>query len=246
MKASTLLLLLGLISCSVVDGHGYFMYADFWCNVRPAGLRHVEYLVDWYFNREFMMQYNSTVGKWTGLTPAGRISATIFNQNPSDILQRKEERQLICVDNVGHVLNATEDNMAAPSVRVAEASSSAHDTTLVCSAYDFYPRHIRLAWLRDGQEVTSGVSFSDVVTNGNWTYMVHSYLRLTPGGRDRVTCKVEHVSLKEPELCTWAEHEARDSDTGFLLGAVCALLLGAACLSSGWIMHRRRKYSNVL
>ncbi|XP_037304366.2 rano class II histocompatibility antigen, A beta chain-like isoform X1 [Pungitius pungitius] len=246
MKSSTFLLLLCLSSCSAAHGHGYFMYADFRCNIHPAGPQRVEYLIDWYFNKEFMMQYNSTLGKWTGLTPAGLISASVFNENPFDVLQRKEEKQLICVDNVGHALNATRDNIAAPSVRLVEASGSGGDTTLVCSAYDFYPRHIQVAWLRDGQEVTSGVTSSEVLTNGNWTYLVHSYLRVTPGGRDRVTCKVEHVSLKEPKLRTWAEHEARDSETGFLLGGACALLLGTACLSSGLMVHRRRRYSNVL
>uniref|UniRef100_A0AAQ4NMJ9 Ig-like domain-containing protein n=1 Tax=Gasterosteus aculeatus aculeatus TaxID=481459 RepID=A0AAQ4NMJ9_GASAC len=212
------------------DGHGYFMYADFWCNMQTARPQQVEYLVDWYFNKEFTMQYNSTVGKWTGFTAAGLVSAAVFNGNHFDVLQRKEERRLICVDNVGHALNATEDNMAAPSVRLAEASGSGHNTTLVCSAYDFYPRRIRLAWLRDGQEVTSGATFSEVTTNGNWTYAVHSSLSFTPGGRDRVSCKVEHAGLQEPWCLCFCV--VADWETGFLVGGVCALLLGAACLSS--------------
>uniref|UniRef100_A0AAQ4RMP4 Ig-like domain-containing protein n=1 Tax=Gasterosteus aculeatus aculeatus TaxID=481459 RepID=A0AAQ4RMP4_GASAC len=210
------------------DGHGYFMYADFWCNMQTARPQQVEYLVDWYFNKEFTMQYNSTVGKWTGFTAAGLVSAAVFNGNHFDVLQRKEERRLICVDNVGHALNATEDNMGEYSKSVTSAwlitqLGSGHNTTLVCSAYDFYPRRIRLAWLRDGQEVTSGATFSEVTTNGNWTYAVHSSLSFTPGGRDRVSCKVEHAGLQEPAL-HW--------ETGFLVGGVCALLLGAACLSS--------------
>uniref|UniRef100_A0AAQ4PZP4 Ig-like domain-containing protein n=1 Tax=Gasterosteus aculeatus aculeatus TaxID=481459 RepID=A0AAQ4PZP4_GASAC len=189
----------------------------------------VEYLVDWYFNKEFTMQYNSTVGKWTGFTAAGLVSAAVFNGNHFDVLQRKEERRLICVDNVGHALNATEDNMGEYSKSVTSAGSG-HNTTLVCSAYDFYPRRIRLAWLRDGQEVTSGATFSEVTTNGNWTYAVHSSLSFTPGGRDRVSCKVEHAGLQEPWCLCFCV--VADWETGFLVGGVCALLLGAACLSS--------------
>lgn len=97
------------------------MYADFWCNMQTARPQQVEYLVDWYFNKEFTMQYNSTVGKWTGFTAAGLVSAAVFNGNHFDVLQRKEERRLICVDNVGHALNATEDNMGEYSKSVTSA-----------------------------------------------------------------------------------------------------------------------------
>lgn len=87
------------------------MFADFWCAVHSRDPKTVEYLIDWYFNKEFTMQYNSTVGKWTGLTPAGLITASRFNEDSADILQRKVEKQLICVDNVDVVFNITVENM---------------------------------------------------------------------------------------------------------------------------------------
>lgn len=95
--------------CSA-DENGYFMHANFWCALYP-GEQKVEFLVDWYFNKEFTMQYNSTVGNWTGFTPAGLITASLFNKDKHDVLQRKLERQLICVNNVELVLNATEENI---------------------------------------------------------------------------------------------------------------------------------------
>ncbi|XP_035518333.1 rano class II histocompatibility antigen, A beta chain-like [Morone saxatilis] len=239
MKRFVCLLLLGLSSLSVADcaadGDGYFMYADFWCAIEQT---QVEYLVDWYFNKEFTMQYNSTVGNWTGFTPAGFITASLLNEDKQDAIQRKVERQLICVDNVGILINTTEENIAEPSVTLAETTSYGHDgTMLVCSAYDFYPRFIRVTWYQNGQEVTSGVTISEVMSNGDWTYQVHSYLEYTPGGQDRVSCMVEHASLREPKIYEWGSQ----SERSYLIGGVCALLLGAVFLSLGLIQYRKKR-----
>ena len=69
----------------------------------------MEYLIDRFFNEEFTMQYNSTVGNWTGFTPAGLILTLTFNKE--DLGGRMVERQLICVDHADWVLSATEENM---------------------------------------------------------------------------------------------------------------------------------------
>lgn len=99
-----------LSDCSA-GGNGYFMFADFWCAMPSRDGEQVEYVIDWYFNQEFTMQYNSTAGSWTGLTAAGRITASQFNGDKYDVQQRKAEKQLICADNVETIFSATEENM---------------------------------------------------------------------------------------------------------------------------------------
>ncbi|KAL3978519.1 myosin III [Sarotherodon galilaeus] len=215
-----------LSDCSV-DEDGYFMFADFCCVMHSRDPKTVEYLIDWYFNKEFTMQYNSTVGKWTGLTPAGLITASQFNEDKFDVDQRKAEKQLTCVNNVDAVFNGEGDH------------TSSHDTILVCCVYDFYPKHILVTWYLNGQEVTEGVTISEVMTNGDWTYQVHSYLEYTPSPKDGVTCTVEHVSLKEPKSSYW-DSSLRPSERSYLAGGVCALLFGALTLSLGLIYYRRK------
>lgn len=92
------------------------------------------------------------------------------------------------------------------SLQAVETTASSHNTLLVCSAYDFYPTNIRITWYQNGQEVTSGVTLSEVMTNGDWTYQVHSYLEYSSGRHDAVTCMVEHASLKEPKIYEWGEN----------------------------------------
>uniref|UniRef100_A0A3Q2X550 Rano class II histocompatibility antigen, A beta chain-like n=1 Tax=Haplochromis burtoni TaxID=8153 RepID=A0A3Q2X550_HAPBU len=235
-----------LSDCSV-DEDGYFMFADFCCVMHSRDPKTVEYLIDWYFNKEFTMQYNSTVGNWTGLTPAGLITASQFNEDKFDVEQRKAEKQLTCVNNVDAVFNAVQENIAvdllisaAPSMTLQEGDhTSSHDTILVCSVYDFYPEHILVTWYLNGQEVTEGVTISEVMTNGDCTYQVHSYLECTPILKDRVTCTVEHVSLKEPKSSYW-DSCLRPSERSYLAGGVCALIFGALTLSLGLIYYRRK------
>nr|XP_033482303.1 rano class II histocompatibility antigen, A beta chain-like [Epinephelus lanceolatus] len=244
VKCFTFLLFLYLFSRSVfdcaADGKGYFISLDYRCTWYTREPEQVEFLIDWYFNEEFTMRYNSTVGNWTGFTPAGLIFASMYKENIYEVQQKILERQLICVDNTDLLLNAVEENMAEPNITLTETTTSSHDTMLVCSAYDFYPKHIRVTWHHNGQEVTSGVTSTEVMTNGDWTYHVHSFLEFTPGRQDRVSCVVEHISLREPKISDW-DSSFNQSERSFVIGGVCALLLGAVILSSGLIHYRRRR-----
>ena len=108
-------------------------------------------------------------------------------------------------------------SLVEPSVwvRSVEEAGSKHPGMLVCSVYNFYPKQIRVAWLRDGKEMTSEVMSTDEMPNGNWLYQVHSFLEYTPRPGEKISCKVEHASLVEPQLYEWGKkvckwtHEAK-------------------------------------
>lgn len=97
--------------------------------------------------------------------------------------------------------------ISAPKIKLnsEKQPNGEHHSTLVCSAYDFYPKQIRLTWLRDGHKVTSAVSSSEVMSDGNWYYQIHSYLEYTQIPGEKITCMVEHLSLSEPLLEVWGK-----------------------------------------
>lgn len=77
---------------------------------------------------------------------------------------------------------------------------------LVCSAFNFYPKQIRMTWLRNQKQVTAGVSYSEVMPDGDWLYQTQSYLQYTPTHGEKITCVVEHMSLPEPALVVWGKY----------------------------------------
>ncbi|XP_029598981.1 DLA class II histocompatibility antigen, DR-1 beta chain-like, partial [Salmo trutta] len=91
------------------------------------------------------------------------------------------------------------------SLRSVELFSTRHPAMLVCSAYDFYPKPIRVTWLKNGQEVTADVTSTEELANGDWTYQIYSHLEYTPTTGERITCMVEHFSLTEPKLYKWGK-----------------------------------------
>ncbi|MGH0125998.1 UNVERIFIED_CONTAM: hypothetical protein FKN15_015133 [Acipenser sinensis] len=102
-----------------------------------------------------------------------------------------------------------------PAVRVRSVKpfSSQHQTMLVCNIIGFYPREIKVTWLRNGVKVTADVSSSELLPDGDWTYQIHSYLELTPQSRDSYTCRVEHSTLAEAIVGNCCGFKPRKEDT---------------------------------
>lgn len=80
---------------------------------------------------------------------------------------------------------------------------------LVCSVHYFFPKPIRVTWLRNGKEVTSDVTSTEKLSNGDWHYQIHSYLEFTPVPGEKITCMVEHAHLMKPKLCEWGRKSDR-------------------------------------
>lgn len=90
-------------------------------------------------------------------------------------------------------------------LRLVESPDSEHPGMLMCSAYNFYPKHIKLTWLRDGKEVTTDVTSTEELPNGNWLYQIHSHLEIIPKPGENISCMVEHASLMEPKFYDWGK-----------------------------------------
>ncbi len=100
----------------------------------------------------------------------------------------------------------------APVVKLSlvKQGDSRHPSLLMCSAYDFYPEKIKVSWLRDGVVVTSDVTSTEKMPNGDWYHQIHTELEYTPKAGEKISCMVEHAGFKKPMIYDWSKRE--DSD----------------------------------
>ncbi|XP_051245004.1 rano class II histocompatibility antigen, A beta chain-like [Dicentrarchus labrax] len=204
------------------------------CTSKGPGFTDIEYIIKNYFNDKLLIEYNSTRGNWTGFTAYSIEEVKNWNSDPYNALQRSFEKKVLCTDNL-HFAQQLDNVRAVPTVKLKLVK---HQPMLVCSAYNFYPKQIRMTWLRNGQEVTSAVSFSDALPDGEWYYQIHSYLEHTPTAGEIITCVVEHLTLSEPALHVWDPSLPAPERVKIVVG-LCGLILGFIIVSSGFIYYKK-------
>ncbi|XP_041957525.1 H-2 class II histocompatibility antigen, A-S beta chain-like [Alosa sapidissima] len=120
-----------------------------------------------------------------------------------------------------------------------------HPGMLVCSAYDFYPKMIRISWYRDGQKVTSDVWATEELADGDWFYQSHSHLEFTPKPGEKITCEVEHISFKEPREFVWDSSMPKSERNKVAIGAA-GLVLGLMVCAAGQLYYRKKSQGWII
>uniref|UniRef100_A0A3B3IED8 Ig-like domain-containing protein n=1 Tax=Oryzias latipes TaxID=8090 RepID=A0A3B3IED8_ORYLA len=188
------------------------------------------YLEQVYFNKRLMVQYNSTLGKYEGYTKKAKDLADGFSKSKPFLEQAVKNREK-CRTHMDLVFEL-QSHPVTPVVR----QGSSHQAMLACSAYNFYPKQIRLTWLRNGEKVINYVTSTEELPDGNWLYQIHSYLEYTPSPREEITCMVEHASPKEPKLYNW---EPMFGAVRNKIAVGTALLFGSFVFVAGLFFYKR-------
>uniref|UniRef100_A0A3B5LB50 Ig-like domain-containing protein n=1 Tax=Xiphophorus couchianus TaxID=32473 RepID=A0A3B5LB50_9TELE len=221
------------------------IYEDFYqvkacCSFNGPNFDKIEYILTASFNKQKMLEYNSTRGNWIGFTDYSIVASTFWNKDPLDRLERAMEIKLMCFDNRAFIQTISKRNLSTtPTMRIKSVKQpdGRHPAVLVCSAYNFYPKQIQITWLRNDQEVTEGVSNIDVIPDGELYYQFHSYLEYTPTSGERISCMVEHVTLSE--IIVWNNSLPEGEKTTIVVG-LCGLIIGLVIFISGFIYHKKK------
>ncbi|XP_023118358.2 H-2 class II histocompatibility antigen, E-S beta chain-like [Amphiprion ocellaris] len=231
-----------VVSVAFSRANAFFGYVVLQCLYTPT--EDVVYMEKLYINKLLMAQYNSTLGNYTGYTEKMKEIADEVNKIKKFKEQAKKNWNK-CKSNIPLVFDElTKPVEPTVKLRLVETADSRHPSMLVCSAYGFYPKLIRVSWLRDGKETTTDVTSTDELSNGNWLYQIHSYLEFTPKPGEKISCRVEHTSSMEPKLYDW-EPILEAERNKFAVGTA-GLLLGLLFLVAGLIFYKKNSAGRML
>ncbi|XP_028853089.1 rano class II histocompatibility antigen, A beta chain-like [Denticeps clupeoides] len=234
---TVLLLFSGLYT---TDAYYYLRHSQ--CLSSSADYGDMLYKDAFIFNKIRFIFFNSSGNMFGGYTSFGLRVAEDWNRDISGFLSREREGvENFCKTSAREFSTHVLDQTVEPEVRMRllKSSSGKHPAILVCSAYDFYPKLIKLTWLRDGEEVTSDVSSTEEMPDGDWYYQIHSYLEFTPNPGEKISCVVEHTSFKLPQEYIW-DFSHLESDRNKMAIGASALVLGVVVAGAGVLYYRKK------
>ncbi|KAG7331981.1 hypothetical protein KOW79_003815 [Hemibagrus wyckioides] len=200
------LLILFILQTEILNtADGHHMSHQATCSWSKDDLSDMEYILPYIFNKINYLEYNSTLGKFVGYTELGIKNADRFNKDPAELQAQKAAVENFCKNNAKGYYSAVLSKTVEPQVKVMQVKKSvgSHPALLMCSAYSFYPKLIKVTWLRNGQEVKGGQTSTEEMANGDWYYQVHSHLEYKPESGEEISCVVEHASFKKPMSYKW-------------------------------------------
>uniref|UniRef100_UPI0037E7EE15 H-2 class II histocompatibility antigen, I-E beta chain-like n=1 Tax=Semicossyphus pulcher TaxID=241346 RepID=UPI0037E7EE15 len=245
MTSAFLSVALLFISLCTADGYKQFQVDR--CVFNSTDPKGIEYIYSHYHNKLEYVRFSSSVGKYVGYTEYGVKQAAYFNNDTAVLSRRRAQKFRYCQHNIRLDNNQTVCAAAKPQARLHSETPPAggHPAMLVCSIYDFYPKLIRVTWHRDGKEVTSDVTSTDELADGDWYYQIHSHLEYTPRSGEKISCVVEHASLKEPLVTDWDPSMPESERNKIAIGA-SGLILGLILSLAGFIYYKSKARGRIL
>ncbi|KAM3614186.1 uncharacterized protein V6R79_011212 [Siganus canaliculatus] len=222
-----------------------FVYQGIYDCEYGSNITDMVFLVKNIINQKIHTLYDSRVGKYVGFGERGMTDAAHYNGQAWKMKERREAVDKVCRHSARLFRESTLDRNLPPTVSVSPDMSVDYgkQSTLMCSVMGFYPHEIRVRWLLDGVEVPDGVSATDVLPNGDWTFQLHSYLEFVPRRGQRVTCSVDHRSLRERLEVDW-DTDTLDAQKLKLAVGITVFFLGFTVAAVGAVYYWWKRRSD--
>ncbi|XP_051525870.1 H-2 class II histocompatibility antigen, E-S beta chain-like [Myxocyprinus asiaticus] len=249
MLKSNLLCFLLILMLSVFTGgeDAYFGGSLGRCIYSTRDYSDMVYISAYLFNKDKYTEFNSTVGKFVGYTDYGVRNAEYWNNNPDFMQQMRAEVDRFCRHNAQIFDSSVRDKTVKPTVKITSVKQphGGHQAMLMCSAFRFYPQRITVSWLKDGKPVTSDVTSTEELANGDWYYQIHSHLEYTPKSGEKISCMVDHASFNKPMIVDWDPSLPESERNKIVIGA-SGLVLGIVIAAAGLIYYKKKSKGRIL
>ncbi|XP_063051962.1 major histocompatibility complex class I-related gene protein-like [Engraulis encrasicolus] len=133
-----------------------------------------------------------------------------------------------------------------PKIRLLQKPGPGSSVRLTCLATGFYPRHINLTLLRNGQPVPDHqISGGELLPNGDETYQMRKSLEVSTEElqQHHYTCTAQHLSL-DNKLDFGLENEPEGPSMAMVPSALVSLLCVTG-VTAGFILWRKRNRCTV-
>uniref|UniRef100_A0A8D2Q836 Ig-like domain-containing protein n=1 Tax=Varanus komodoensis TaxID=61221 RepID=A0A8D2Q836_VARKO len=198
------------------------------------GQEQVHFFDRYIYDRQEIVHFDSTLGRYEAVTPLGEPAANYWNSQKELVHYKRSEVDRFCRHNfqilgtLAHARRGESRSVPYGAGRQGPLPASlwAHFSS------DFYPQEIEIRWLKNGRRATEGVFYGEELHNGDWTYQTQVMLEDTPQRGDIYACQVEHsISLplsSEPRTSESARRKVWMGIVGALLGLVF-VTVGLTC-----------------
>ncbi|XP_039373757.1 class I histocompatibility antigen, F10 alpha chain-like [Mauremys reevesii] len=142
---------------------------------------------------------------WVPLAPEASNETHFWDAGHTWTLFAREFLQEECVDTLRSLLRGGREALGRqvpPGISVTYRDAPHGSATLSCHARGFYPRPIRVSWVRDGAEILPPTNASGILPHADGTYQIWQSLEIPPRWGHSYTCRVAHSSLREPAPTT--------------------------------------------
>ncbi|XP_016401323.1 H-2 class II histocompatibility antigen, I-E beta chain-like [Sinocyclocheilus rhinocerous] len=217
------------------------------CIYSSPDLSDMVYIDSFYFNKYLFTQFNSTLGKYVGFSEYGMRNAEYWNNDTSILQGERGDVDAFCKHNAQISDSAVRSKTVKPKVKLSSVTRAGgrHPAVLMFSAYEFYPQHIKVSWLRDGKLMTSEVTSTMEMADGDWYYQIHSELEYSPKSGEKISCMVEHASFSKPMIYDWDPSPPEAERNKIAIGA-SGLVLGIVLAAAGLIYYKKKSAGRIL
>ncbi|GCB60949.1 hypothetical protein scyTo_0014256 [Scyliorhinus torazame] len=158
------------------------------------------------FDGASLYHYDSVKRKIVADQAIGQAEADKLNSDSIFIQSLPSQIESLC-DKMKQVAESTNTNVdkKAPIPSKVLLQEKSGQMKLVCLVKNFFPRDIKMSWLRDGVVIVNAPQTVNIVPQRNRTFQARSLLSLNGDVNGSYSCQVEHETLTEKLVLKFAD-----------------------------------------